>query len=63
MKRLFFLVFLRLFVKKRLFHQVEEQRMRLRRTRLEFLMELAGLKGREKLKDYDVESLIVYEGK
>ena len=28
-----------------------------------FLMELAGLKGREKLKDYDVESLIVYEGK
>ena len=28
-----------------------------------FLMELAGLKGREKLKDYDVESLITYEGK
>ena len=28
-----------------------------------FVMELAGLKGREKLKDYDVESLIVYEGK
>lgn len=28
-----------------------------------FLMELAGLKGREKLKGYDVESLIVYEGK
>ena len=28
-----------------------------------FLMELAGLKGREKLKDYDVGSVIVYEGK
>ena len=28
-----------------------------------FVMELAGLKGREKLKDYDVDSLIVYEGK
>lgn len=28
-----------------------------------FLMELAGLKGREKLKGYDVESVIVYEGK
>ena len=28
-----------------------------------FLMELAGLKGREKLKGYDVDSLIVYEGK
>ena len=28
-----------------------------------FVMELAGLKGREKLKNYDVESLIVYEGK
>ena len=28
-----------------------------------FAMELAGLKGREKLKGYDVESLIVYEGK
>ena len=28
-----------------------------------FVMELAGLQGREKLKDYDVESLIVYEGK
>jgi adenine phosphoribosyltransferase len=25
-------------------------------------MELAGLKGREKLKDYDVESLIIYPG-
>ncbi len=28
-----------------------------------FLMELAGLKGREKLADYDVESVICYEGK
>ena len=28
-----------------------------------FVMELAGLNGREKLKGYDVESLIVYEGK
>ena len=28
-----------------------------------FLMELAGLKGRECLKDYDVESVICYEGK
>ncbi len=27
-----------------------------------FVMELAGLKGREKLKDYDVNSLITYEG-
>ena len=28
-----------------------------------FLMELAGLKGRERLKDYKVESVIRYEGK
>ena len=28
-----------------------------------FLMELAGLKGLEKLQDYDVDSVIVYEGK
>ena len=28
-----------------------------------FLMELEGLKGREKLKGYDVESVIHYEGK
>ena len=28
-----------------------------------FLMELAGLKGRERLKNYDVESVICYEGK
>ena len=28
-----------------------------------FLMELAGLKGREKLRKYDVASVIRYEGK
>lgn len=28
-----------------------------------FLMELAGLCGREKLKDYDIASAVVYEGK
>ena len=28
-----------------------------------FLMELAGLKGRERLAGYDVESVITYEGK
>ena len=28
-----------------------------------FLMELAGLHGREKLSKYDVESVIRYEGK
>lgn len=28
-----------------------------------FVMELAGLKGKEKLKNYDVESIITYEGK
>ena len=28
-----------------------------------FLMELAGLNGREKLKNYDVETVITYEGK
>lgn len=27
-----------------------------------FLLELEGLKGREKLKDYDVESVLAYEG-
>lgn len=32
-------------------------------VRIVFLMELAGLKGRERLKGYDVESVIVYEGK
>ena len=28
-----------------------------------FVMELAGLKGREKLEGYDIESVIIYEGK
>ena len=28
-----------------------------------FLMELAGLEGREKLRKYDVESAIIYPGK
>ena len=31
-------------------------------VRIIFLMELAGLKGREKLKNYDVRSVIHYEG-
>lgn len=28
-----------------------------------FLMELAGLKGRERLKDYDIDAVITYPGK
>lgn len=32
-------------------------------VKIVFLMELAGLCGREKLKGYDVDSVIVYEGK
>ena len=32
-------------------------------VRMLFVMELAGLNGREKLKDYDVQSLIIYPGK
>lgn len=32
-------------------------------VKLVFLMELAGLKGRERLKNYDVASVITYEGK
>ena len=32
-------------------------------TKMIFVMELAGLHGRDKLKGYDVGSLIVYEGK
>ena len=32
-------------------------------VKIVFLMELAGLKGREKLADYDVASVIRYEGK
>lgn len=32
-------------------------------VRCVFLMELAGLKGREKLNGYDIDSAIIYEGK
>ena len=32
-------------------------------VRICFVMELAGLKGRERLKNYDVDSVIIYEGK
>lgn len=32
-------------------------------VKIVFVMELAGLNGREKLKNYDVESIIRYEGK
>lgn len=32
-------------------------------VKMVFVMELAGLKGREKLKGYEVDSLIIYEGK
>ena len=32
-------------------------------VRVIFLMELAGLKGRERLKGYDVDSVIIYPGK
>ena len=32
-------------------------------VKIVFLMELAGLKGRDKLKKYDVSSVIIYEGK
>ena len=32
-------------------------------VKIVFLMELAGLKGREKLAKYDVDSVICYEGK
>ncbi|MGN0152973.1 MAG: adenine phosphoribosyltransferase [Lachnospiraceae bacterium] len=32
-------------------------------VRIQFVMELAGLKGREKLHSYDVDSLIIYDGK
>lgn len=32
-------------------------------VKIEFLMELAGLKGREKLGNYEIDSLIVYDGK
>ena len=32
-------------------------------VKIAFVMELAGLKGRERLAGYDVESVIIYEGK
>ena len=32
-------------------------------VRIQFVMELAGLKGRDKLKNYDVDSLLIYDGK
>lgn len=32
-------------------------------VKVQFLMELAGLKGREKLAGYEVDSLLVYDGK
>ncbi len=32
-------------------------------VRIEFVMELAGLHGRERLADYEVNSLLVYDGK
>lgn len=32
-------------------------------VKMVFVMELAGLKGRERLKNYDIDSLIIYEGK
>ena len=32
-------------------------------VKIVFLMELAGLKGRDKLKGYDIDSVIIYEGK
>ncbi|MDD5998998.1 MAG: adenine phosphoribosyltransferase, partial [Lachnospiraceae bacterium] len=30
---------------------------------IEFVMELAGLHGRERLKKYPVDSLLIYDGK
>ena len=32
-------------------------------VKMSFLMELAGLKGRERLKDYDIDAVITYPGK
>ena len=32
-------------------------------VRIQFVMELAGLDGREKLSGYEVDSLLVYDGK
>ncbi|MBP3215725.1 MAG: adenine phosphoribosyltransferase, partial [Clostridium sp.] len=42
-------------------HMVEEMGGEV--VKLCFVMELAGLKGREKLAGYDITSLITYEGK
>lgn len=32
-------------------------------VKIEFVMELAGLNGRERLSDYDIDSLLIYDGK
>ena len=32
-------------------------------VKIEFVMELAGLKGRQRLNKYDVDSLLIYDGK
>ena len=32
-------------------------------VKIEFVMELAGLKGRERLSKYDIDSLLIYDGK
>ena len=32
-------------------------------VRIEFVMELAGLKGRERLSKYNIDSLLIYDGK
>ena len=32
-------------------------------VKIEFVMELAGLKGRERLKKYNIDSLLIYDGK
>lgn len=32
-------------------------------VKIQFIMELAGLKGREKLSKYDIDSLLIYDGK
>lgn len=32
-------------------------------VKIVFLMELAGLKGRDRLGDYDLDSVIIYPGK
>lgn len=32
-------------------------------VKIQFVMELAGLKGRERLKDYNLDSLLIYDGK